>query len=296
MQLWQFLYSLLTDPENKYRDIIEWTENEILKEFRILEPEAIAIWWGHHKNKPNMTYDKLSRSLRYYYERGLIQKMPRERFVYRFCIDPEVMYKHIGNSDARPTLKPMPKAAKEAFTNCREEDSGTSSRGCTSAVVAQPPVSVSPTVSTSSASTDSHDSVSIPKRPPPPYPYENSAFQLRVSPPVSSGDYFMGDTSMRRCNSLEIGYTQTASTSSEHYPLHMSSSYPNLHSIVTQMYYSQSPEMSLSGFPETTSLPQPAGFELDSYSQNYSSPTYCVADSTSAFNMTPATAMWTFSQ
>lgn len=111
--MWQFLHSLLMNPENKYSDLIEWTAN---MEFRILEPETIAIWWGHHKNKPNLTYEKFSRSLRYYYDKGILKKITGERFAYRFLIDPEVMYRHIGISDCRPKIKPMPKAAKAAMT------------------------------------------------------------------------------------------------------------------------------------------------------------------------------------
>lgn len=116
IQLWQFLYSLLTNPEKKYSDIIEWTAKAHEKEFRMLEPESIAIWWGHHKNKPSMTYDKFSRSLRYYYDKGILKKIPGERYVYRFLIDPELMYHHIGTSDCRPKVKPMPQAAKAAMT------------------------------------------------------------------------------------------------------------------------------------------------------------------------------------
>ena len=116
IQLWQFMYSLLTDPDKKYSNIIEWTANIKEREFRMLEPEAIAVWWGHHKNKPNMSYDKFSRSLRYYYDKGILKKIPGERYVYRFLIDPEHMYRHIGISECRPKLKPMPQAAKLAMT------------------------------------------------------------------------------------------------------------------------------------------------------------------------------------
>ena len=117
MQLWQFLYALLSDVDKKYGKLIEWTSNNRSREFRLLEPEAIAIWWGEHKNKKNMSYDKLSRSLRYYYDKGIIRKIPGERYVYQFCIDPELMYKHIGNSDCRPKLKPMPQAAQHATSD-----------------------------------------------------------------------------------------------------------------------------------------------------------------------------------
>ena len=111
MHLWQFLYSILQMPE-KYSHLVEWTSNQTEFEFRLLEPDAIAVWWGHHKNKKNMSYDKLSRSLRYYYDKQIIRKIGGERYVYRFCVNPEVMYKAIGNSENRPKLKPMPKSAE----------------------------------------------------------------------------------------------------------------------------------------------------------------------------------------
>lgn len=108
MQLWQFLYALLQDPETRYGELMEWTSNRRDLEFRLLDPEAIAIWWGNIKHRCNMTYERLSRSLRYYYDRGILKKMGGERYLYRFCVDPEEMYQHIGNSDSRPVLKPMP--------------------------------------------------------------------------------------------------------------------------------------------------------------------------------------------
>lgn len=35
----------------------------------------MARQWGIQKNRPAMNYDKLSRSLRYYYEKGIMQKV-----------------------------------------------------------------------------------------------------------------------------------------------------------------------------------------------------------------------------
>ena len=43
-----------------------------------------------------MNYDKLSRSLRYYYEKGIMQKVPGERYVYKFVCDPETLF-NMGN-------------------------------------------------------------------------------------------------------------------------------------------------------------------------------------------------------
>lgn len=41
-----------------------------------LRPFALQVArrWGIQKNRPAMNYDKLSRSLRYYYEKGIMQK------------------------------------------------------------------------------------------------------------------------------------------------------------------------------------------------------------------------------
>lgn len=71
-------------------------------EFKLIEPEEVARRWGIQKNRPAMNYDKLSRSLRYYYEKGIMQKVNGERYVYRFVCDPEALfnmaYGHLGNS------------------------------------------------------------------------------------------------------------------------------------------------------------------------------------------------------
>ena len=109
MQLWQFLYAILEDQF----EIIEWTANKSEYEFRLLQPDVVAIWWGHQKNRQNMNYDKLSRSLRYYYNRKIITKVNSERYVYRFCCNPELLYSALGNSQTKPKLKEMPAEAKQ---------------------------------------------------------------------------------------------------------------------------------------------------------------------------------------
>jgi hypothetical protein len=81
LQLWQFLLKLLQMSNNEH--IIEWTRKSCA-EFKLLDPEEVARLWGISKNRPTMNYDKLSRSLRYYYEKGIMQKVSGERYVYRF--------------------------------------------------------------------------------------------------------------------------------------------------------------------------------------------------------------------
>ena len=65
VQLWQFLLELLSDPGNAH--FITW--EGINGEFKIVDPEEVAKRWGQRKCKPNMNYDKLSRALRYYYDK-----------------------------------------------------------------------------------------------------------------------------------------------------------------------------------------------------------------------------------
>ena len=141
IQLWQFLYALLTDPDHMHPELIEWTCNRGENEFRLLEPEAIAVWWGYHKNKVNMNYEKFSRSLRYYYDKGILKKIPGERYVYCFCIDPERMYKHIGISDCRPQIKPMPKDVERTISKFQgKQNINLSSRGLITAAPAPEPL------------------------------------------------------------------------------------------------------------------------------------------------------------
>ncbi|XP_053328142.1 ETS translocation variant 5 [Spea bombifrons] len=88
LQLWQFLVTLLDDPGNAH--FIAWTGRGM--EFKLIEPEEVARRWGIQKNRPAMNYDKLSRSLRYYYEKGIMQKVAGERYVYKFVCDPEALF------------------------------------------------------------------------------------------------------------------------------------------------------------------------------------------------------------
>ena len=65
--------------------MIQWTGNGY--EFRILAPEDIAKLWGARKNKPRMNYDKLSRGLRYYYSKGIMDKVPGKKLTFKYTCD-----------------------------------------------------------------------------------------------------------------------------------------------------------------------------------------------------------------
>ena len=47
--------------------LISWTTAD--GEFKLHNSEEVARLWGLRKNKTNMNYDKLSRALRYYYDK-----------------------------------------------------------------------------------------------------------------------------------------------------------------------------------------------------------------------------------
>ncbi|TTB41860.1 ETS domain-containing protein Elk-4 [Bagarius yarrelli] len=85
--LWQFLLHLLLDPGNK--QLICWTNED--GEFKLLQAEQVAKLWGARKNKPSMNYDKLSRALRYYYDKNIIKKVNGQKFVYRFVSYPDIL-------------------------------------------------------------------------------------------------------------------------------------------------------------------------------------------------------------
>ncbi|XP_042195693.1 ETS domain-containing protein Elk-1 [Callorhinchus milii] len=82
--LWQFLRQLLDEEKN---DLICWTSKD--GEFKLRNAEEVARLWGMRKNKTNMNYDKLSRALRYYYDKNIIKKVNGQKFVYKFVSLPD---------------------------------------------------------------------------------------------------------------------------------------------------------------------------------------------------------------
>ncbi|XP_029927943.1 fli-1 proto-oncogene, ETS transcription factor-related sequence isoform X3 [Myripristis murdjan] len=80
IQLWQFLLELLSDNNNA--GIITWEGTN--GEFKMTDPDEVAKRWGERKSKPNMNYDKLSRALRYYYDKNIMTKVHGKRYAYKF--------------------------------------------------------------------------------------------------------------------------------------------------------------------------------------------------------------------
>lgn len=80
IQLWHFILELLRKQE--YNDVIAWQGD--YGEFVIKDPDEVARLWGARKCKPQMNYDKLSRALRYYYNKRILHKTKGKRFTYKF--------------------------------------------------------------------------------------------------------------------------------------------------------------------------------------------------------------------
>ncbi|XP_038068891.1 uncharacterized protein LOC119738174 [Patiria miniata] len=146
--LWDFLAQLLND--DRYTPYISWEEKDKLI-FRIVDPTAVAKMWGRQKNRDNMTYEKLSRALRYYYRTNIIAKVPGQKLTYRFLQDP----KDIANAPRFSKAKKVQTATQDgALTadgaSSREgaitpgsvhsdsSDSGSESTSSESTVVAMP--------------------------------------------------------------------------------------------------------------------------------------------------------------
>ncbi|KAK6110089.1 Ets-domain family protein [Brugia pahangi] len=83
VHLWHFIRELLDHPK-QYSSCVRWVDRQE-GTFKIESSHHLARFWGQRKNRAQMNYDKLSRSLRQYYKKGIIQKPEKkQRLVYKF--------------------------------------------------------------------------------------------------------------------------------------------------------------------------------------------------------------------
>lgn len=68
VHLWQFIRELLDQPK-QYSACVRWVDRDE-GTFKIESSLLLARYWGQRKNRSQMNYDKLSRSLRQYYKKG----------------------------------------------------------------------------------------------------------------------------------------------------------------------------------------------------------------------------------
>uniref|UniRef100_A0A0K0FE30 PNT domain-containing protein n=1 Tax=Strongyloides venezuelensis TaxID=75913 RepID=A0A0K0FE30_STRVS len=86
-KLWEFIRDALRDPTTN-PSIVKW-EDPHQGVFRIIESEKLARLWGEKKNNQKMTYEKLSRAMRTYYEKQILVPVPKtglypKKLVYKF--------------------------------------------------------------------------------------------------------------------------------------------------------------------------------------------------------------------
>lgn len=84
--LWDYVYHLLSD--SRYEAFIRWEDPNTMT-FRVVDPNGLARLWGNHKNRVNMTYEKMSRALRHYYKLNIIKKETGQRLLFRFLKTPD---------------------------------------------------------------------------------------------------------------------------------------------------------------------------------------------------------------
>ncbi|KAF8368011.1 hypothetical protein PRIPAC_85840, partial [Pristionchus pacificus] len=81
--LWVFILKHLQD-ESK-RNLVEWT-NEKSGEFRFVDPDGFARAWGEHKGGRSapMRFEVMTRGLRFYYKKGIVEKVKNQKNLFRF--------------------------------------------------------------------------------------------------------------------------------------------------------------------------------------------------------------------
>ncbi|XP_047461394.1 ETS domain-containing transcription factor ERF [Mugil cephalus] len=108
IQLWHFILELLRKEE--YHEVIAWQGD--YGEFVIKDPDEVARLWGARKCKPQMNYDKLSRALRYYYNKRILHKTKGKRFTYKFNFNKLVLVNYpfidMGSGRVPQSAPPVP--------------------------------------------------------------------------------------------------------------------------------------------------------------------------------------------
>nr|XP_037277985.1 ETS homologous factor-like isoform X3 [Rhipicephalus microplus] len=81
-KLWEFIRDLLLNPSTN-PSLIRWERRED-GIFKFVQSDKVAKMWGDRKQNPRMTYEKLSRAMRYYYKSQVLLPVFGRRLVYKF--------------------------------------------------------------------------------------------------------------------------------------------------------------------------------------------------------------------
>ena len=89
-QLLEFILNMLSNPW--FSSIMSW--EGMNGQFTIIRPEQAAHLWGDRNGRRNMTYQKFSRALRYYYHKKVLTKIRGQNYTYKF--DFQQLERHYG--------------------------------------------------------------------------------------------------------------------------------------------------------------------------------------------------------
>ncbi|XP_077560100.1 ETS homologous factor-like isoform X8 [Haemaphysalis longicornis] len=86
-KLWEFIRDLLLNPSTN-PSLIRWERRED-GIFKFVQSDKVAKMWGDRKQNPRMTYEKLSRAMRTYYGKQILEPVPKteglpKKLVYKF--------------------------------------------------------------------------------------------------------------------------------------------------------------------------------------------------------------------
>ena len=69
-------------------------------QFVIIRPDHVAQLWGERNGRRNMTYQKFSRALRYYYHKKVLTKIRGQKYTYKFNL--QELERQYGYTDIWP--------------------------------------------------------------------------------------------------------------------------------------------------------------------------------------------------
>lgn len=105
LEFWQFLlYHLLS---GNHTHLLVWVSQR-KGQFRIRDPRGLANLWGKYRSSSSMTYGKMSRVLRYYYPRQIMERS-YVRLVYVFS---EKIMREVSRVELQATVQEKRKVVK----------------------------------------------------------------------------------------------------------------------------------------------------------------------------------------